>query len=78
MNTMWMVQVNEVTRRIFQVSILSERTHKHLHGHTAAQHDQLERVREVTSIVAVLDNRWEENLSAEDRRGEKKSHTLSL
>lgn len=70
--------MNEVTRRILQVSILSERTHKHLHGHTAAQQDQLERVREVTSIVAVLDNRWEENLSAEDGRGEKNSQTLSL
>lgn len=60
-----------------------ENTQKHLHAHTAAQHDQLDRVGEVTPIVAVLDNRWEENLSTGERRGEekrggKKSLTVSL
>lgn len=52
-----------------------ENAPQHLHAHTAAQHDQLDRAGEVTPIVAVLDNRWEENLSAEE---EEKSRTLSL
>ena len=66
-----------MTRRIFKESILFKSAHKHF-THMAAQHDQLDRAGEVTPIVAILDNRWEENLPTDRSREEEKSQTLSL
>lgn len=72
-------EAGEYFKKKKKKSILSERTHKHFtHTHTHKHARPLSMtswtgVGEVTPIVAVLDNRWEENLSAETRGEEGKS-----
>lgn len=70
-------EAGEYFKKKKKKSILSERTQTfYTHTHTHARPLSMTSwtgVGEVTPIVAVLDNRWEENLSAETRGEEGKS-----
>lgn len=50
-----------------------ERAQTFAHTHRVAQHDQLDGLGELTPVVAILDNRWEEKSTERDsERAEEK------